>query len=140
MRTPILLMLVPAIAAAQARPTTPALARTLRELRGEYSGEQALATTAFVAQYWRVPGNTGFDASIARVAAILDSAGFVPENRAAPAARLVYRIERRPMSRPTWDPVDASLTIVGQADPLLRYTTNRHMLGMYSVSTPVGMT
>ncbi len=138
MRTLSVLLLVPAIAAAQARPTTPALARTLGELRAGFSGERALATTAFVAQYWRVPGNTGFNASIARVAAILDSAGYVPEDRAAPGARLVYRIERRPMSRPTWDPVDAQLTIIGHAEPLLRYATNRHMLGMYSVSTPQG--
>jgi aminopeptidase YwaD len=138
MRTLSLLLLAPAIAAAQARPTTPALARTLAELRAGFSGERALATTAFVAQYWRVPGNIGFNASIKRAAVILDSAGFVAEDRAAPGSRLVYRIERRPMSRPTWDPVDASFTIVGQAKPLLRYATNRHMLGMYSVSTPQG--
>ena len=42
------------------------------------------------------------------------------------------------MASPTWEPVDGSLTIVGQSAPILRYATNRHMLGMYSVSTPPG--
>ena len=59
-----------------------------------------------------------------------------PADRAGPADRLTYRIERRPLSRPTWEPVDASLEIVGAAGPVLRYATNRHMVGMYSASTP----
>ena len=85
---------------------------------------------------WRgIPASTP---RIARVAAILDSAGFVLQERAPASARLTYRIEHRPMSRPTWEPVDGSLTIVGQPVPILRYATNRHMLGMYSVSTPAG--
>ncbi|HEV8195930.1 MAG TPA: M28 family peptidase, partial [Gemmatimonadales bacterium] len=107
-------------------------------MRSELSGDRALATTAFVAQYWRVAGNTGFNATIARVAGILDSAGFVLEERAKPTDRLTYRIEHRPMREPTWEPVDGALTIVGQPVPVLRYATNRHMLGMYSVSTPTG--
>jgi aminopeptidase YwaD len=129
----------PGLARAQgARPSEPRLARALAEVRSELSGDRALATTAFVAQYWRVAGNTGFNATIARVAGILDSAGFVLEERAKPTDRLTYRIEHRPMREPTWEPVDGSLTIVGQPVPVLGYATNRHMLGMYSVSTPTG--
>jgi hypothetical protein len=142
MRTVFLLfLLLPAAAEAQTspRPTIPALSRTLSEVRAEFSGERALATTAFVEQFWRVPGNSGFNASLARVAAILDSAGFVSEARAPAAARLTYRMERRAMrGRPTWEPIDGSLTIVGQPEPILRYATNRHMLGMYSAATPPG--
>ncbi len=134
-----LLLGIPAPLAAQAtRPSTPRLARTRAEARAEFSGKRALATTAFVERYWRVAGNTGFNASIARVAGILDTAGFVPAERARPGDRLTYRIEHRPMASPTWEPVDGSLTIVGQSAPILRYATNRHMLGMYSVSTPPG--
>ncbi len=135
-----ILLGLPAALSAQgsSRPSTPAFTRTLAEARAEFSGPRALATTAFIEQYWRVAGNTGFNASIARVAAILDSAGFLPEDRGTASSRLTYRIEHRPMSRPTWEPVDGSLTIVGQATPVLRYATNRHMLGMYSASTPAG--
>jgi len=142
MRVPLLLLFaLPSAVIAQIaqRPTTPGLTRALSDVRGELSGERALATTAFVAQYWRLPGNSGFNASLSRVAAILDSAGFVPEERAPAGTRLTYRIERRSMrGRPTWEPLDGSLTIVGHAEPILRYVTNRHMLGMYSTSTPPG--
>ena len=137
----ILLLVCPSVAIAQTapRPTTPALTRVIANVRRELSGERALATTAFVEQFWRLPGNTGFNASLARVAAILDSAGFVPEAEAPAGARLVYRMERRSMrGRPTWEPIDGALSIVGQAEPILRYGTNRHMLGMYSSSTPPG--
>ncbi|HEU5219145.1 MAG TPA: M28 family peptidase, partial [Gemmatimonadales bacterium] len=131
---------LPAALAAQApvRPPASPFLPVRDQVRAEFSADRALATTAFVAQYWRVVGNTGFNASIARLAAILDSAGFVPEDHAAAPTRLTYRIEHRAMSRPTWEPVDGSLTIVGQPAPILRYATNHHMLGMYSVSTPRG--
>jgi aminopeptidase YwaD len=141
MRILPLLLLAPSLVAAQAglRPSTPRLARTLADTRAEFSGQRALATTAFVEQFWRVPGNAGFNASIMRVASMLDSAGFVREDRAPTGARLTYRIERRPMAgRPTWEPVDGTLTIVGEPAPILRYAGNRHMLGMYSYSTPSG--
>lgn len=136
----VVLLGLPAVLTAQtaARPSTPSLARTLAETRSDISGERAFATTAFVDQYWRVAGNTGFNATIARVAAILDSAGFVLQEKAPASARLTYRIEHRALSRPTWEPVDGSLSIVGQPAPILRYATNRHMLGMYSASTPAG--
>ncbi|HEU4565785.1 MAG TPA: M28 family peptidase, partial [Gemmatimonadaceae bacterium] len=52
--------------------------------------------------------------------------------------RLTYRIERRAMERPSWEPEDASLTIVGQDTALLRLATNRNMLAIYSWSTPPG--
>jgi aminopeptidase YwaD len=139
MRTILIgLLVLVSLDQAPSRPSTPGLTHTLAELRAEFSGERALATTAFVGQYWRVPGNTGFNASIARVVGILDSAGYVLEERARPDQRLAYRVEHRPMLRPTWEPVDGSLTIVGQSEPILRYATNHHMLGMYSVSTPPG--
>jgi hypothetical protein len=122
-----------------ARPTDPTIQGYFRQVRGGFSGDRALAVTAFVEKFWRVPGNAGFDASIRRVAALLDSAGFVPQERATAADRLTYRVESRPMSHPTWEPVDASLSIVGRpGGPLLRWATNRNMLSINSFSTPAG--
>jgi hypothetical protein len=118
------------------RPVPPELRRVTSAIRSQFSGDKALETVAFVERYWRIPGNTGFNASINQVAGILERAGYVLEDRARPADRLIYRIERRPMDRPTWEPVDASLTLVGQATPLLRYATNRNMLAINSSSTP----
>ena len=136
---PIFLLLPVALPAqAPSRHTHPALLRTRDQLRTELSGPRALATTTFVERYWRLPGNTGFNAAIAHVAAILDSAGFVPAERARPEDRFTYRVERRPMARPTWEPDGGRVSLIGRTDPVLRYETNRHMLGMYSASTPAG--
>jgi hypothetical protein len=127
-------------AAAQGEASAPAepVARLFDLVRGELSGDHALETVAFVEQRWRVPGNTGFDESIHRVEALLRAAGYVRQDSAPAGARLTYRVEHRPMRRDTWEPRDASLTIVGQDSALLRFATNRNMLAMYSFSTPPG--
>ena len=118
------------------RPIPPELRRIASAIRSQFSGDRALETVAFMERYFRVPGNTGFNASITQVAALLARAGYVPEDRALSTDRLVYRIERRPMDRPTWEPTDASLSIAGQPAPLLRFATNRNMLAINSYSTP----
>jgi aminopeptidase YwaD len=123
---------------AQEPPRDPAVAALHERIRQAYSGERAYAVTAFVERYWRLPGNPGFDASIARVAAALDSAGYVPQERAGPGDRLTYRVERHPLEHPAWEPLDASLRIAGQDTALLRFATNRNMLAVNSFSTPAG--
>lgn len=128
---------------AQARNTAPAAAPTataaLAELvRPRYSGERAHETVAYLDQYVRWPGNRGFDASIAHIVARLESAGYVREDRAVPGTVLTYRVERYPMPNPAWEPLDASVTIVGARDATLRFATNRNMLATNSYSTPAG--
>ena len=39
------------------------------------------------------------------------------------------------MRTPAWEPVDASVTVVGQSAPVLRLETNRNMLAINSYST-----
>lgn len=98
------------------------------------SGEISYATTAFVEQFWRLPGNQGFDTSIYYVQKQLERAGFRPE--AQGHGRLTYRLERRPLHRPAWEPVDAMLTVAGESAPLLQFKTNRNMMTIHSFSTP----
>ncbi len=93
---------------------------------------------AFVEQRWRLAGNTGFDESIRHVEARLRAAGYQREDEAPAGTRLTYRVERRPMERDTWEPVDARLTIVGSDSALLRWETNRNMLAINSHSTAAG--
>lgn len=107
-------------------------------VRAEFSGDNAFDTTAFVEQFWRLPGNSGFDASIHRVESILKNAGFIEESAAGLDDRLVYRIRRRDMPRPTWEPVRASLTVVGDEQPLLSTETNRNLPLINANSTPEG--
>ncbi|WP_373397552.1 M28 family peptidase [Algoriphagus halophilus] len=40
------------------------------------------------------------------------------------------------MERPTWEPLDGSVQIIGQAEKLLDFSTNRHLMYQYSSSTP----
>ena len=114
----------------------PAIAHLFSVVRPAFSGDRALTTVAFVEQRWRWPGNRGFDESIDHVAEQLRAAGYVEEKSAQPDDRLTFRIEQRPMSNAAWEPLDASLAIVGSPAPLLRFATNRNMLAVNSSSTP----
>ena len=116
--------------------TAPSIARYFDLVRAEYSGERARETVGFVEQFFRIPGNTGFNASIDSVIGVLRASGYVDAASARSADRLVYRLERYPMNAPTWEPEDASLSIVGQPTPLLRFATNRNMIAINSYSTP----
>lgn len=137
----LLLALLPAGLSAQAAPrrVVPApFAPITGAVAKELSGPRALATVAFVEQFYRLPGNRGFNASIDTVAALLRQAGFVEEGKATPTDRLTYRIESRPMPAPAWSPLDGSLTIVGRPTPLLTWAGNHNMLASNSWSTPPG--
>ncbi|MBK6307767.1 MAG: M28 family peptidase [Gemmatimonadetes bacterium] len=101
-----------------------------------YSGARAEETVAFLDRFVRWPGNRGFDASLDHLVQRLERAGYIREDKATPATRLTYRVERYPMANPAWEPTAASVEIVGQRDPVLQLTTNRNMLATNSWSTP----
>jgi hypothetical protein len=107
----------------------------LELIRGEYSGDNALRTTDFLSEQWRMPGNPGFDTSIYRVQQILEEAGFVPKEEAG-AGAMNYRLESYPLRTPAWEPVDARLEMEGGSAPLLEFSTNRNMIAINSFSTP----
>ncbi|MBB2146882.1 M28 family peptidase [Pedobacter sp. LMG 31464] len=106
--------------------------------RAGFNEKNAYETTAFVEKYFRVPGNTGFNASIHRVEEILKKAGYVEQKDNEFEAPLTYRIEKRPMKRSTWEPVNASVTIVGETQPLIAFQTNRNMIPINCPSTIAG--
>ncbi len=119
------------------RGAAPSPGERLRAMVAErYAGDSAFATVAFLDQFVRWPGNRGFDASIDHIAARLEAAGYVPESRAAAGARLTYRVERYPMAAPAWEPLSATLSIVGEDAPVLDFATNRNMLATNSFGTP----
>lgn len=103
--------------------------------RRSFSADSAFETVAFMENHWRLPGNSGFDASIHRVEQILVAAGYVLEAEAG-GHPFTYRIEERPMQGPAWDPVDASLTVVGESKPLLQLHSNWNLLASNSFPTP----
>ena len=91
-------------------------------------------------QHWRLTGNEAFNTSIQYVADALEAAGYVPRDQAGADARLTYRMERRPMGRQAWEPVDGALDLVSPAGDVqvLRFETNRSMVAINSYSTPTG--
>ena len=110
-------------------------------VRQRFDAAHAMETVTYLDRFVRWPGNAGFDSSIMHVAAKLATAGYVEQSRATPADRLTYRIERYPMARPAWEPLDASVAIVGASGkqtPVLAFATNRNMLASNSFSTPTG--
>jgi aminopeptidase YwaD len=136
LRMTLLASLVASSAGAQ-RPDAPAAVKRYFSLvRPVFDGQKAYNQVAFMDQYFRWPGNTGFNASIRRVEETLKSAGYVEESKAKLSDVLTYRIEHRPIRVPAWDPVDAIVTIVGEAQPVLTFATNRNMLAIMSFSTP----
>ncbi|MFP5078920.1 M28 family peptidase [Pedobacter sp. JCM 36344] len=127
-----LLLLLGASTAFSQDPTT----RYFNLTRKAFNKSNAYETTAFVEQRWRLPGNKGFNESIYHVEEILKKAGFVLQKDNEKEGPLTYRLEKRPMKKNAWDPVNASLTIVGQTKPFLAFQTNRNMLTIGSSSTP----
>jgi len=105
--------------------------------RAGFIEKNAYETTAFVEKYFRVPGNTGFNASIHYVENILKKAGFVEQKQNETEAPLTYRIEKRAMKNNTWEPVDAVINIIGEVQPLISYKTNRNMIPINCGSTPI---
>jgi len=105
-------------------------------LENTFNEQQAYNTVWFVEQRWRLAGNSGFNESIYQVEKILQQAGYKKETNGEATGTLTYRIETRPMNRVTWEPVNASLYIVGEKEPLLQFKTNRNMIAMYSAATP----
>ncbi len=105
-------------------------------LNKEFTGDLAFETTSFVEKYWRVVGNTGFNKSVYRIAEQLEKAGFVNEDKATKKDILTYRIEKRPLKKPTWESVNAIVEIEGENTPLLQHSTNRNMIALNSYSTP----
>ena len=100
----------------------------------EFNAEQAFETVAYIEQYFRVVGNEGFNNSIYYVEELLKNEGFVEESEAASNDRLTYRIEKRELNRPTWEPVSGMLEL-GNGEPLLNFDTNRNMMAINSFST-----
>ena len=95
------------------RPTEPTIQQHFVDVRARFSGDSAREIVASMEGTFRLPGNTGFDASIARVVETLHAAGYVAEEEAEAGAPLTYRVERRAMEAPTWEPVSGSLELVG---------------------------
>jgi hypothetical protein len=111
------------------------LDESYRVLENSFQSDSAFKTVAFIEKRWRLAGNTGFNESIYFVEKILQQAGYNKEVNGEADAPFTYRIEKRKMKLPTWEPVSATVTLKGTREPLLDFTSNRNMIAIYSRST-----
>ncbi|MFC0349508.1 M28 family peptidase [Undibacterium danionis] len=123
---------------AQAPQENPGISQYYQLLRANFIPDNPYQTVAFVEQRWRIAGNTGFNESIWHVEKILQQAGYKKEISGEADAPLTYRIESRKMKQATWEPIDGSLSLAGDTEPLLRFSSNRNMLAINSASTVAG--
>ncbi len=110
-------------------------------VRPRFDASHSMETVAYLDRYVRWPGNAGFDSSIMHVVKHLAAAGYVEQSTAKPTDRMTYRIEHYPMNHPAWEPLDATVAIVGAGGartPVMAFATNRNMLATNSFSTPEG--
>ena len=113
------------------------LAQHLTFARENVSGDRAREMVAAMDPSWRLPGNSPFNAALDEVVAALEASGYVAEGPGI-TSPLTYRLEHRPLSRPTWEPVSASLGVVGQDQPLMTLESNINLVAANSYSTPEG--
>ncbi len=130
-----LLLAISLLTSVGAQENSTVIEKYLDLVNDHFDAERAFATTHFVSEQWRLPGNHGFDTSVYYVQRILEEAGFVLQENAKPG-QAHYRLERYPLRRPTWEPVDAQLSIKGVEKPILDFSSNRNMIAINSFSTP----
>lgn len=105
------------------------------DLRSAFDSDKAYQTVAFAEKRWRLAGNPHFDECIFYIENILRNAGFINEQVARTSDVLTYRIEKRKLRRPSWQPMEGSLTLTGDQAPLLSFDSNKNMIAINSAST-----
>jgi len=96
-----------------------------------FDRDAALAHVEFATQYWRLAGNTGYNAYLDRIRARLDESSFVGS----------IRVDEYPLDSPAWDYTVGTLAIVlegGGEEVVLSRERHRVALGINSFSTPPG--
>lgn len=114
-----------------------------RALVRQFQPARAMEVVTFMDRYWRVAGNTGYDASLNHIREGLASAGFAEARTASGPAASRWWIEEYPNGGNGWEPRKAEMTIVESAagktpervfDPVIDYIA----LCLNSFSTPPG--
>jgi aminopeptidase YwaD len=118
----------------------PRAERLYGALAGRVDGTAALETVRRIAPTWRLAGNPAFAAALAHVADGLVDAGFAVGGAATPPSTPGPHTWSVPLPQdtPAWEPLSGSLTIDGEADPVLSQARDRTTLCINAFSTPEG--
>lgn len=101
----------------------PTAERAYQAVASRFDREVAMDVVRFMQQYWRVAGNPGYNASIDRLRDRLAKSG------------VAVRVDDYPMPQPSWDYARGSVTIDGEATPVLSKERDRVSLAINSFST-----
>ena len=120
-------VVAPATPAGAADPGLPPTAeRAYSALAGRFDRAAALDVVRFMQQYWRLAANPGYNASL----------DFIRERLEKTGAPLVVRVDEYPNNGPGWDYTTGTVTIGGEATPVLSREQDRVSLAINSFSTP----
>ncbi len=130
------------------RKLPPRVERVYRQLSKAFSPSRAMEVVTFMARSWRLPGNPAFEASEDLISRGLSEGGFRIVPSAADAStpgRVVGSqwYEEFPSNTPAWEPVSATVRIVGasEADAValdMQRPLDQVSLCINSFSTPPG--
>jgi aminopeptidase YwaD len=125
----------PSLVQAVASELPPGAERAYRAIASRFDRAASMDVVDVMQQYWRVPGNPGFDASVDHIRSKLIAAGFTEPANAGGAA---VRVEEYPNNAPGWDYSQGTITIIGETTPVLSKERDRVSLAINSFSTPPG--
>ncbi len=113
-----------------------------RTIARQFVPGRAMDTVVFMGRFWRIEGNTGYNASIDRLEAGLVEAGF-HTGRATGSPGPAFWVEEYPNGGNGWELVRADMTIVKAAagpvpEPVFDPRTDSIALCINSFSTPPG--
>ena len=109
-----------------APPLPPTAERAYQAVASGFDRDAAMDVVRFMQQYWRLAGNPGYNASIDRI-----------RERLAKSA-LQVRVDEYAKPEPAWDYARGTVTIDGDATPVLSKERDRVSLAINSFSTPAG--
>ena len=111
--------------AAQSPAIPPGAEKAYGALAGRFDRAAAMEIVGTMQQYWRLAANPGFNASIDDI-----------RDRLLSAHLPVVRVEEFPNGGPGWDYAKGTVSIVGDAVPVLSKEQDRVSLAINSFSTP----
>ena len=122
---------------AQPQEIPPGAERAYRAVTPLFDAAGATDVVVFMQQYWRLPANPGYNASIDEISRRLERGGFVA-GAGAGTNGAVQRVLEYPSGGRGWDHSRATLTIEGDDTPVFSKETDRVALAINSFSTAAG--